>query len=246
MKDTKHYKVQTKYNPTIAKNETETRAEKALIWNLHCKGALHYGDNILCGKKLIGRMIFFPPLPWHLLLVPEPWFPFVRSRLCPRGNMKWNDWCFRPWFCSVRLCWARDNLDEWDEFWYESCNWRRIDRSTYWPVVQRATTVPRTPPLCPMGKFWRLWRIVLYCVVVLYSVVLPVFHPHLNVLISYTFGKCEKSCNYFVCRPIRTNASRCSFVCEYMCSLFIVLCYSAWKYNKFDWIFFKKNPTISL
>ena len=26
--------------------------------------------------------------------------------------------------------------------------WRRIDRSTCWPEVQRATTVPRMPPVC--------------------------------------------------------------------------------------------------
>ena len=33
----------------------------------------------------------------------------------------------------------------WDEFWHESCPWCRIDRSTCWPAVQRATTVPRMP-----------------------------------------------------------------------------------------------------
>ena len=65
---------------------------------------------------------------------------------------KWiNDWCFRPWFCAVRLYWAGhnlsynknewmigvlghdfallrlywagDNLGKWDEFCYESCPW---------------------------------------------------------------------------------------------------------------------------
>ena len=24
--------------------------------------------------------------------------------------MKWNDWCFKPWCCTVRLYWAGDNL----------------------------------------------------------------------------------------------------------------------------------------
>ena len=30
-------------------------------------------------------------------------------------------------------------------FVMNQCPWRRIDRSTCWPVVQRATTVPRMP-----------------------------------------------------------------------------------------------------
>ena len=38
------------------------------------------------------------------------------------GMNEWmNDWCFRQRFCSVRLCWARDNLGECEEFCYESC-----------------------------------------------------------------------------------------------------------------------------
>ena len=56
-----------------------------------------------------------------------------------------NDWCFRPWFCTVRLYWARDNLGEWDEFCYESCPCYRIHCSTCWPAVQCATTLPQTP-----------------------------------------------------------------------------------------------------
>ena len=44
-----------------------------------------------------------------------------------------------------RLYWAGDNQCDWDEFYYESCPWRKIDRSTCWPAVQRATTVPRMP-----------------------------------------------------------------------------------------------------
>ena len=39
-------------------------------------------------------------------------------------TMEWmNEWCFKPWLCTVRLNWARDNLGEWDEFCYESCPW---------------------------------------------------------------------------------------------------------------------------
>ena len=33
-------------------------------------------------------------------------------------QMKWNDWCFRLRFCTVRLYWAEDNLGWWDEFCY--------------------------------------------------------------------------------------------------------------------------------
>ena len=61
-------------------------------------------------------------------------------------NWKWNEWCFRPQFCTARLYWVGDNLGEWDKFCYESCPWRRIDHSTCWPAVQRATIVPRMPP----------------------------------------------------------------------------------------------------
>ena len=64
-----------------------------------------------------------------------------------KNEMKWNDWCFRPRFFTVRLYWAGDNLGEWDGFCYKSCPWRRTDRLTCWPVVQHATTVPRMPPL---------------------------------------------------------------------------------------------------
>ena len=46
----------------------------------------------------------------------------------------------------LRLYWAGDNLGECDEICYEPCPWHRIDRSTCWLAVQRATTVPRMPP----------------------------------------------------------------------------------------------------
>ena len=59
-----------------------------------------------------------------------------------------NEWCFRPQSCPIRLNWAGDNLGKWDEFWYESCPWYRIDRLTSWPALQRTTTVLRLPPIC--------------------------------------------------------------------------------------------------
>ena len=58
---------------------------------------------------------------------------------------KWNDWCFRLQFCTVRLHWAGDNLSEWDEFCDESCPWRRIDCLTCWPACYHYTTDTRCP-----------------------------------------------------------------------------------------------------
>ena len=61
----------------------------------------------------------------------------------------WNQWMIVALghdSALLRLYWAGENLDEWDEFCYESCPWRRIDHSTCWPAVQRATTVPWMPP----------------------------------------------------------------------------------------------------
>ena len=52
----------------------------------------------------------------------------------------------------VRLYCAGDNLGEYDEFCSESCSWRRIDRLTYWPAVQRATIVLRMPPFIWIGQ----------------------------------------------------------------------------------------------
>ena len=63
---------------------------------------------------------------------------------CCRPQM--NVWCFRTRLCTVRLYWARDNLGEWGVFCDESHPWHRIDRSTCWPAVQRATTVHRCLP----------------------------------------------------------------------------------------------------
>ena len=58
-------------------------------------------------------------------------------------TLAWNEWCFRPWYCSVRLCWTRDNLGKWDESWYETCHRFRVHRSTTWSVAQHVTIVPR-------------------------------------------------------------------------------------------------------
>ena len=74
------------------------------------------------------------------------------------NNILHNDWCFRPWFCTLQLYWARDNLGKWDECCYGSCPWCRIDCSTRWPVVQSITTVPRMPPgIYYKYKGWRYW-----------------------------------------------------------------------------------------
>ena len=78
------------------------------------------------------------------------------------SRWKKSDWCLRPWFCTVRLYWAWDNLGEWDEFCYESYLWYRIDYSTFWPVVQRTTTVPRMPPLV----WWKILLNVVVCVMI--------------------------------------------------------------------------------
>ena len=75
---------------------------------------------------------------------PSPPAENVLSRMqsCKESQGNGNQWCFRPWLCTVRLSWARDYLGKWDEFCYESCPWCRIDRSTCWFAVQSTTTVP--------------------------------------------------------------------------------------------------------
>ena len=43
------------------------------------------------------------------------WYkPVLHSNLYDNPSMKWNDRCFRPWFCTVRLYWAGDNMGKWD------------------------------------------------------------------------------------------------------------------------------------
>ena len=53
---------------------------------------------------------------------------------------------------ALRLYLTGDNLGECDEFCNESCPWCRIDRSTCWPAVQRAT-MPRIPPADILKRF---------------------------------------------------------------------------------------------
>ena len=55
-------------------------------------------------------------------------------------EMKWNDWVFRPRFCTVRLCWAEDNLGEWDDFFY--MNHANRARSIAGPVGQQSIAPP--------------------------------------------------------------------------------------------------------
>ena len=70
---------------------------------------------------------------------------FVSFFICTRLTL------FTEWMNSVlghdsallNLYWAGVNLGEWDEFCYEACPWRRIDRSSCRPAIQLATTVPR-------------------------------------------------------------------------------------------------------
>ena len=78
---------------------------------------------------------------WHVCL----WLCIYRT-ICLLGNEWMNEWYFRVLFCILRLYKAVNNLGQWDEFYYESCNWCRINCSTCWPAVQQATTVPRMPP----------------------------------------------------------------------------------------------------
>ena len=68
--------------------------------------------------------------------------------------VEWNDWCFRPRFCIVRLYSAWENLGVWVEFCYESCPWCRIDRSTCWPAVRCTSTVPRTHTVHRCRLIW--------------------------------------------------------------------------------------------
>ena len=56
-----------------------------------------------------------------------------------------NKWCFRPRFCTVKFILGRRQPGwmKWILLW--TIPWRRIDRSTCWSAVQRATTVPWMP-----------------------------------------------------------------------------------------------------
>ena len=50
------------------------------------------------------------------------WANVTYNDLYYHMTIKWNEYCFNPrvWYCTVRICWAGDNLVLWDEFFYES------------------------------------------------------------------------------------------------------------------------------
>ena len=86
----------------------------------------------------------------HILLVDVLWCLLLSSH-----KMKWNG-VLDSDSVTVRLYWAGDNLDLWDEFWYEPCPRWRINHLTYLPAVQCAATVLWLLPL-------RSWCIASRC-----------------------------------------------------------------------------------
>ena len=84
-----------------------------------------------------------------------------RNRAPGRKNDDdWNDWCFRPRFCNVKLYWAGDNLGERDEFCYEWCPWCRICTMDASPLLlnKTSTSVILFPWLpCCRGSWWGRW-----------------------------------------------------------------------------------------
>ena len=59
---------------------------------------------------------------------------------------KWNEWCFRPRFCTVMLYWARQpGQMRWILLWIMPLvqDWSL----TCWPAVQCTITVPQMPPI---------------------------------------------------------------------------------------------------
>ena len=52
-----------------------------------------------------------------------------------------NEWCFRPWFCTVRLYWARDNVMKWILLWIiPLVQDRSLDLLTSNPACYHCTT----------------------------------------------------------------------------------------------------------
>ena len=88
----------------------------------------------------------------------------------------------------LQLFWAGDNLDEWDEFCYESCPWRGIDHSTCWQAVQRATTAQWMPQRFDY-KHW-------FVIVVKSNIVKPMRFSKLIKKFSITFDSTK---NTFTC-----------------------------------------------
>ena len=77
-----------------------------------------------------------------------------------------DEWCFRPWFCTVRLYWVQYNLGKWDEFYYESCPWHRITHSTCWPAVQHTITDYGCPLL--LHDVWITLNHIMFLITLLY------------------------------------------------------------------------------
>ena len=79
---------------------------------------------------------------------------------------RWNDWCFRPRFCTCKAILVRvqHGLMRWIVLWIMP--WCRIDRSICWSAVQRVANEPRMPPYIPR---WNDCK-ELYCTLVPYSI----------------------------------------------------------------------------
>ena len=103
-----------------------------------------FNTGMISTQLSVGICSHLRPYRKYITIVPTVQFHLSRQ------EMKWNEWCFRPRFCTVRIYWAGD-VGEWDII-YESCPWRRIDRSTCRPAVQRATIVLRMSPITKQEK----------------------------------------------------------------------------------------------
>ena len=104
-------------------------------------------------------------------------------------------------------------------FCYETCPWCRIDRSTSWRAVQRATTVPRKPPT---RRTWAARRsinetftYIPYCCI--FSIYLKLYHgsPHLFYHVIHLIHVATPSSmfNRLYCCYRRFLSSHFSLVC---------------------------------
>ena len=89
-----------------------------------CCKLLNKCYDIMIKRKWLERVIYTTIL--HYCAILDKGHP---------GLMRWNEWCLRPRFCTVRLYWSGDNLGC-DEYWYESCPACRGNHSTCWPAVR--------------------------------------------------------------------------------------------------------------
>ena len=84
-------------------------------------------------KKILWFMWAF--MHQHL----ECWQRLIRLLWYPGGILKWNGWCFGPWFCTVRIYWARDNMvNEMNFVMNHALGAGLIGR----PVDQQSSTLP--------------------------------------------------------------------------------------------------------